>query len=150
MRLQSIHSFPPENQVCFSYGPSTSIGPCVKQVSSRLQCLEHICANVVIIEWGSGYRQQHQDLIEPNMTCAPHAIITFSTCPDNLLYPGDHQVMNTPSYRHSHINNFRTMVILIGARKILSVAFPSQASSCGGIPTMVAGYTGFFLWYAVI
>ena len=31
------------------------------------------------------------------------------------------------------------LVGLIGARKIRSVAFPSQASSCGGIPTMVAG-----------
>jgi hypothetical protein len=38
-----------------------------------------------------------------------------------------------------------TIVILIGARNILSVALPSQASSCGGMPTIVAGYTAFFL-----
>lgn len=31
----------------------------------------------------------------------------------------------------------------MGARKIRSVALPSQASSCGGMPTIVAGYTGF-------
>ena len=32
-----------------------------------------------------------------------------------------------------------SIVILIGARNIRSVALPNHASSCGGIPTMVAG-----------